>query len=136
LTAALRREARCAGNPARFTHPRSSTMNAIVTSISHDQTLRSSAFQNILSPEALRDRAPAAFAAGAHERTSPSYTFISTARVLEALKLAGFEPVEARQARGRSPVHAIRLRRRHETIQLRDAIPELSPAGDNSGNEQ
>jgi hypothetical protein len=104
-------------------------MNAVVTSVSHDQTLHSSAFQSILSPETLRERVPAAFAAGAHERTSPSYTFISTARVLEALSLAGFLPVEARQAaRARSPGHArhlIRLRRRHETIQLRDAIPEI-----------
>jgi hypothetical protein len=58
-------------------------MNAFVTSLSHDQTLHSSAFQSILSPETLRERVPAAFAARAHERTSPSYTFISTARVLK-----------------------------------------------------
>ena len=42
---------------------------------------------------------------------------------------AGFLPVEARQAaRAKSPTHArhlIRLRRRYETIQLRDAIPEI-----------
>ena len=104
-------------------------MNAVATSVSPDQTLHSSAFQSILSPETLRERVPAAFAAGAHERTSLSYTFISTARVLEALSLAGFLPVEARQtARARSPVHArhlIRLRRRYETVQLRDAIPEI-----------
>jgi hypothetical protein len=104
-------------------------MNACVTSLFPDHSLHSSAFQSILSPEALRERVPAAFAAGAHERTSPSYTFISTARVLEALSVAGFLPVEARQAaRARSPVHArhlIRLRRRYETVQLRDAIPEI-----------
>ena len=45
------------------------------------------------------------------------------------MSLAGFLPVEARQAaRARSPVHAlhlIRLRRRYETVQLRDAIPEI-----------
>jgi hypothetical protein len=104
-------------------------MNAFLTSLSHDPSSHSSAFQNILSPETLRERAPAAFAPGAHDRMSTSYTFISTARVLEALNAAGFLPVEARQAvRARSPVHArhlIQLRRRHETIHLRDAIPEI-----------
>jgi hypothetical protein len=129
LTAALRREARCAGNPAPFHASKESTMNTIVTSLSSDQTLHSSAFHNILSPETLRERVPAAFAAGAHERTSSAYTFISTARVLDALSLAGFLPVEAREAaRARSPVHAqhlIRLRRRYETVQLRDGIPEI-----------
>jgi len=67
-------------------------------------------------------------------------TFISTERVLAVLCSAGFLPVEARQStRSRSPVHArhlIRLRRRFETIELRDAIPELSEARDNSGNQQ
>ena len=104
-------------------------MNTPATSLVHEQPSHSSAFQNTLSPEVLRERVPAVFAGGAHERTSPSYTFISTARVLDALKLAGFQPVEARQAaRAKSPVHArhlIRLRRRVETIQLRDAIPEI-----------
>jgi hypothetical protein len=103
-------------------------MNTVVTSFTHNQPSHSSAFQATLSSDTLRERVPAIFAHGAHERTSRAYTFISTARVLEALKLAGFEPVEARQARGRSAVHArhlIRLRRRFETIQLRDAIPEI-----------
>ena len=104
-------------------------MNTVVTSLTHAQSSYSSAFQSVLSQETLRERVPAVFAPGAHERTSPSYTFISTERVLAALGSAGFLPVEARQAaRARSPMHArhlIRLRRRYETIQLRDAIPEI-----------
>ena len=104
-------------------------MNTVVTSLALTQPSHSSAFQNPISPEALRERVPAVFASGAHERTSPSYTFLSTERVLRALASAGFLPVEARQAaRARSPMHArhlIRLRRRFETIQLRDAIPEI-----------
>ena len=104
-------------------------MNAFLTSLPHDMPSHTSAFHNVLSPETLRERAPAAFAPAAHERTTSSYTFISTARVLDALSVAGFFPVEARQAaRASSPVHArhmIRLRRRYETIQLRDAIPEI-----------
>ena len=104
-------------------------MNTVATSLALTQPSHSSAFQNPISPETLRERVPAVFASGAHERTSPSYTFLSTERVLGALASAGFLPVEARQAaRARSPMHArhlIRLRRRFETIQLRDAIPEI-----------
>jgi hypothetical protein len=104
-------------------------MNTVATSLALTQPSHSSAFQNPISPETLRERVPAAFASGAHERTSPSYTFLSTERVLTALASAGFLPVEARQAsRARSPLHArhlIRLRPRFETIQLRDAIAEI-----------
>jgi hypothetical protein len=104
-------------------------MNTVVTSLASDQSSHSSAFQSTLSPDVLREKVPAVFAPGAHERTSASYTFISTERVLAALGSAGFLPVEARQSgRSRSPVHArhlIRLRRRFETIELRDAIPEI-----------
>ena len=104
-------------------------MNAVVTSLDHAQPSHSSAFQSALSPDALRARVPAIYAPGAHERTSSSYTFISTERVLDALGSVGFVPVEARQAaRARSPLHArhlIRLRRRCETVQLRDSIPEV-----------
>jgi hypothetical protein len=104
-------------------------MNTVVTSLALTQPSHSSPFQNPISPETLRERVPAVFASGAHERTSPSYTFLSTERVLGALASAGFLPVEARQAaRARSPMHArhlIRLRRRFETIQLRAAIPEI-----------
>jgi hypothetical protein len=104
-------------------------MNAVVTSLDRYQPSHSNAFQSTLSGEALRERAPAVFAAGAHERTSPSYTFISTQAVLAALASAGFLPVEARQAgRAKSPMHArhlIRLRRRAETVRLRDSLPEL-----------
>src|SRR2546430_13857514 len=104
-------------------------MNAVVTSLDRYQPSHSSAFQNTLSQETLRERVPAVFAAGAHERTTSAYTFISSEHVLAALASAGFLPVEARQAaRAKSPTHArhlIRLRRRRETIALRDSIPEL-----------
>ena len=93
------------------------------------QPSHSSAFLAALSPEALRERAPAAFADSAHESRSSAYRFISSATVVEALRLAGFSPVEARQAiRARSVLHArhlIRFRRRFETVELRDAVPEI-----------
>lgn len=91
---------------------------------------RASAFTQELTLDALRDRAPAIFASGAHERTSPKYTFIPTERVLAGLLGAGFVPVNVRQActRTTSPLyarHVLRLRRRFETVQLNDSIPEI-----------
>jgi hypothetical protein len=61
---------------------------------------------------------------------SSKYTFIPTERVLSDLMQAGFVPVHARQAMARraSPLHArhvVRLRRRFETVQLKDAVPEV-----------
>ena len=88
------------------------------------------AFRGALSLEAVRQRAPAIFAASADDRRSHRYTFIPTQRVLTGLMQAGFEPVDVRQThtRSASPLHArhiVRLRRTYETIQLRDAIPEI-----------
>lgn len=90
----------------------------------------SSAFLEPLSLENVRRQAPAVFAPSADERMSSKYTFIPTERVLTGLMQAGFVPVVARQAqsRRRSPLHArhlVRLRRRVETIQLKDAVPEI-----------
>jgi hypothetical protein len=94
-----------------------------------NQSSHSSAFLAPLSLETLRERAPAAFADSAHESRSSAYTFISTATVVDALQVAGFYPVEGRQAvRARSVLHTrhlIRLRRRFETVALRDAVPEI-----------
>lgn len=105
-------------------------MNTIQANLTRSQPKYATAFERVLTPEALRDSAPAAFAPCAHERTSKAYTFISSERVLAALSQAGFLPVEARQTMTRtaSPLHArhlIRLRRRSETVQLREAVPEL-----------
>lgn len=91
---------------------------------------RASAFTDSLSLEDVRRRAPAVFAESAHERTSPKYTFIPTERVLSGLMSAGFVPVEARQACTRIASanharHVVRLRRRYETVQLRDSVPEV-----------
>jgi hypothetical protein len=87
-------------------------------------------FGRTLSLDEVREQAPAAFAPAAHERLSAKYTFIPTAQVISGLMNAGFVPVEARQARTyrASPLHAlhaVRLRRRYETISLRDAVPEI-----------
>ena len=88
------------------------------------------AFDQFLDPTAIRSHAPAVYAAGAHGSTSRTYAFLSTSRLLSALADVGFLPVTATQTRTRvtSPEHArhiVRLRRRFETIDLPDAIPEL-----------
>lgn len=87
------------------------------------------AFSGSLSLEDVRQRAPAVFAQSAHERTSGSYRFIPTERVLTGLMQAGFVPVEARQTRAKYSVaharHMVRLRRRFETVQLKDSVPEV-----------
>lgn len=87
------------------------------------------AFSAPLSLEDVRHRAPAVFAESAHERTSSHYRFIPTEQVLTGLMQAGFIPVEARQARARFGLaharHVVRLRRRFETVELKDAVPEV-----------
>jgi len=98
-----------------------------------NSTLSFSRYANVftdgLSIDNLRQNVPAVFADAAHESLSQKYTFIPTDRVLTGLMSAGFVPVEARQARSRkgSPAHArhvVRLRRRFETVALRDSVPE------------
>ena len=87
-------------------------------------------FSQNLSVETLRERVPAVFADSAHERLSQKYTFIPTERVLSGLLSAGFIPVDARQTHTRNSSllharHVIRMRRRFETVQLRDSVPEI-----------
>lgn len=87
-------------------------------------------FSGALTLDAVRERAPAVFAPAPHERMSSKYTFVPSERVLSGLMQAGFVPMEARQTHTRrtSPLHArhvVRLRRRFETVQLRDSVPEV-----------
>jgi len=103
-------------------------MNAVSTSLSFSS--HANAFSQALSMESLREQVPAVFAPAAHESLSQKYTFIPTERVLSGLMNVGFVPVDGRQALSRkgSPVHArhiLRLRRRFETVQLKDSIPEI-----------
>jgi len=93
-------------------------------------TSHASVFDRTLSLETIRQQAPAVFAPSADEHRSIRYTFIPTERVLAGLLQAGFVAVDARQTRTRAanPLHArhvVRLRRRFETVQLRDSVPEI-----------
>jgi hypothetical protein len=85
-----------------------------------------------LLPSALTQSVPAAFAETPDvTRTSRHYQFISTARVIDALLEAGFEPTRAQQTRSRSgssPHHArhmIRFSYVKNALSLIDAVPEL-----------
>jgi hypothetical protein len=83
-----------------------------------------------LSLDDVRSRAPAVFASAAHEELSAKYTFVPSEKVLSGLMSAGFVPVDARQARtyrgsATHAQHVLRLRRRYETIALRDSAPEI-----------
>lgn len=87
-------------------------------------------FTSAITLDDVHARAPAVFAPSPHERMSAKYTFIPTERVLTGLMQAGFVPVSAQQthARRTSVLHArhiVRLRRRLETVQLRDSVPEV-----------
>ena len=101
-----------------------------VNNLIRTQPESDSAFVHALAPSEIHQTTPAAFAGATDAHTSPKYSFISTERVLEALGQAGFVPVNAAQTRCRAERrlvarHAIRLRRRYETVQLRDTIPEI-----------
>lgn len=129
LTGELRREASGTGNSAQANRE-NSIMNTHIDEFASHSGESTSVFGQFLDAETLRSRAPAVFAESAHERTSPSYAFLSTQKLLQALDGAGFRPVEATQSstRLRSPLHArhlVRLRRRYETVELRDSILEL-----------
>jgi hypothetical protein len=91
----------------------------------------SHAFGRTLSIDDLRHRSPAVFADTASARTKPTYRFINTAAVLNALLEAGFQPSAAQQTRSRLGTnegyarHMIRLRPIRESITLVDCIPEI-----------
>jgi hypothetical protein len=109
-----------------FEDPIMKTIDALVDST----TARDTAFLDALTGTELHDRTPAAFASAAHATTSPTYSFLPTQRVLGALGQAGFVPVGAAQTRTSAERryaarHVIRLRRRYETVQLTDSIPEI-----------
>ncbi len=124
LTAALRRDVAEAGNPAQI-QTEDPIMNTLPVLSQYANT-----FEHGLTLDEVQMRAPAVFADHAHDRMSARYGFIPTQRVLQGLIDAGFNAVDARQARARrsSPLHArhlVRLRRRCETVTLRDSVPEV-----------
>ena len=101
-----------------------------IESLVQSATASHSAFGRTLADDDLRSLTPAALAEAPDPRTSPTYSFIPTPRIIDALRCAGFVPVSAAQVASRrstslSAPHVIRFRRRYETVQLRDCIPEI-----------
>lgn len=83
-----------------------------------------------ISLDELHRSAPAAFADRAFAAIRPSYLFISTSQLLEALLDAGFQATHARQVNARGEragfaKHMIRFRHIRESVTLVDAVPEL-----------
>jgi len=98
----------------------------------------SHAFSPSFETERLRAQVPAVFASSPSEHLRSTYTFIPTAKVVSALHDVGFQTVAARQARRRrgSSEHArhlLRFRRRFETVEVGDAIPELVLSNSHDG---
>jgi hypothetical protein len=88
------------------------------------------AMSKSLTLDDLRRSAPAVFAGAASQRTKPTYRFINTHGVLQALIDAGFQLATARQTRSRNGTdahgrHMIRLRPMREILTLDDCIPEI-----------
>jgi len=104
-------------------------MNTIESLIESSEAAHT-AFVRPLDRSDIQARTPAALAEAADPRTSSTYAFLSSQRVIAALGNAGFVPVSAAQAQARrvnllSARHVIRFRRRYETVTLRDCIPEI-----------
>jgi hypothetical protein len=105
-------------------------MNTHIDEFASNAGAHANVFGEFLDAQTLRSRAPAVFAGTAHESTSPTYAFLSTEKLLEALNGAGFRPVQASQtaSRVRNPLyarHLVRLRRTYESVELHDGVPEL-----------
>jgi hypothetical protein len=88
------------------------------------------AMSKSLTLDDLRRSAPAVFAGAASERTKPTYRFINTHGVLQALMDSGFQLATARQTRSRNGTDAharrmIRLRPMRTILTLDDCIPEI-----------
>lgn len=88
------------------------------------------AFAPALSSEQLAQQVPAAFSESAAETTGPSYVFISTKTLIDALHEAGFVATQARQAVSRCAHrayarHLLRFQPRRQAVTLADAIPQV-----------
>jgi hypothetical protein len=88
------------------------------------------AFAHAISFEQLAQQVPAAFSEHAADTTGPSYVFISTKTLIDALHDAGFVATQARQAVSRCTHrayarHLLRFQPRRQAVTLVDAIPQV-----------
>ncbi|MGH8261984.1 MAG: DUF932 domain-containing protein, partial [Steroidobacteraceae bacterium] len=119
------------GHPAQSDVLKESSMDTSISSVLPQLTPRfTNVFSGIWGDDQLKQGAPAIYATEARDTTSATYRFISTASVIDGLRNVGFEPVHARQAIARHGAtnfgrHLVRFRRRFETVEVADAVPEL-----------
>ena len=74
---------------------------------------------------------PSSFAQTAMPGVSDKYTFLPTARIVEAMRQEGWKPIEARQSRPRMEarrgyqMHQIRFQRRDQVAEIDEFAPEV-----------
>ena len=95
----------------------------------YDETVERRISVPVLSKEEIMRLAPATFTTSGSPDTGPSYTFIDTAQLIEALRENGFYPTEASQSmRARRRLyarHMIRLRHEAEAGKVMGTMPEI-----------
>ena len=79
----------------------------------------------------IRAMAPAVFAESAMPGVSGRYSFLPTARIVEAMRQEGWKPIEARQMRPRLEarrgfqMHQVRFQRRDQVAEVGEFAPEV-----------
>lgn len=84
-----------------------------------------------LTDNELLATAPSIFAQTAMPGVSGKYTFLPTARIVEAMRQEGWKPIEARQSRPRMELrrgyqmHQVRFQRRDQIAEVDEFTPEV-----------
>jgi hypothetical protein len=88
-----------------------------------------SAFVDGLNRVQLEKMTPAAYATAPHEKLTERYAFVPTSAVIETMRRAGFNVVQAAQSRSRKQPafarHALRFRRVRSEVYVGEVVPEI-----------
>jgi len=94
-------------------------------------TERSSIHSAEITDTEMQASAPSIFAQQAMPGVSGRYTFLPTARIVEAMRNEGWKPIEARQSRPRLEarrgyqLHQVRFQRRDQVAEVDEFAPEV-----------
>jgi hypothetical protein len=95
--------------------------------------------QTELSNDTIARYAPSVMAESAHSSRGEKYTFIPTIKVIDALRLEGFQPFEVRQTKVRNldkrdhTKHMVRLRHA-SSLMTNDEVPEIVLVNSHDGS--
>jgi len=89
-----------------------------------------SAFVDGLNRTQLEKMTPAAYATSPHEKLTERYSFVPTSDVIETMRKAGFNVVQAAQSRSRKQLpafarHALRFRKVKSEVYVGEVVPEI-----------